>query len=95
MDRAPSVEQPESAPLAAAPPSVALDAVFAGASVSAADSRAAAALAGAFSGSARGSNPPPPSSTPTPRMNQRLPHSQESEEDVARFRAWLDGLTGE
>jgi hypothetical protein len=95
MDHAPSVEQPESAPLAAAPPSVALDAVFAGASVSAADSRAASALAGAFSGSARGSNPPPASSTPTPRMNQRVPHSQESEEDVARFRAWLDGLTGE
>ena len=95
MDQASSVEQPESAPSAAAPPSVALDAVFAGASVSAADSRAASALAGAFSGSARGSNPPPLSSTPTPRMNQRVAHSQESEEDVARFRAWLDGLTGE
>jgi hypothetical protein len=32
---------------------------------------------------------------PTPRVNQRLPQAQESEEDVAKFRAWLDGLTGE
>jgi len=32
---------------------------------------------------------------PTPRVNPRLPQTQESEEDVAKFRAWLDGLTGE
>jgi len=24
-----------------------------------------------------------------------MPQAQESEEDVAKFRAWLDGLTGE
>jgi hypothetical protein len=32
---------------------------------------------------------------PTPRVNPRVPPVQESEEDVAKFRAWLDGLTGE
>jgi hypothetical protein len=31
---------------------------------------------------------------PTPRLNPRL-QNQESEEDVAKFRAWLDGLTRE
>jgi hypothetical protein len=31
---------------------------------------------------------------PTPRVNTRV-QAQESEEDVAKFRAWLDGLTGE
>ena len=75
-------------------PSASLDAVFAGASVSAKDARAASALAGAFSASARVSSPPPQSSPPTPRGNPRL-QAQESEEDVAKFRAWLDGLTGE
>jgi hypothetical protein len=78
-----------------APPSASLDSVFAGANVSAKDARAASTLAGAFSASARGNNPPPPApTTPTPRANPRL-HAQESEEDVAKFRAWLDGLTGE
>ena len=76
-------------------PSASLDSVFAGANVSARDARAASTLAGAFSASARGSSPPPPApTTPTPRANTRL-QSQESEEDVAKFRAWLDGLTGE
>ncbi|HWL40194.1 MAG TPA: tetratricopeptide repeat protein [Gemmatimonadaceae bacterium] len=76
-------------------PSASLDSVFAGANVSAKDARAASALAGAFSASARGASPPPPTpTTPTPRANPRL-QSQESEEDVAKFRAWLDGLTGE
>jgi hypothetical protein len=28
-------------------------------------------------------------------VNPRVPQAQESEEDVAKFRAWLDGLTGE
>jgi hypothetical protein len=32
---------------------------------------------------------------PTPRVNPRVQHTQESEEDVAKFRAWLDGLTRE
>jgi len=81
-------------PRATAAPSASLDAVFAGATVSSADSRAATTLAGAFSASARGSTPPPPSSSPTPRSNPRM-QTHESEEDVAKFRAWLDGLTGE
>jgi hypothetical protein len=79
-----------------APTSASLDSVFAGATVSAADSRAASRLAGAFSGAAgtsRTSPPTPP--VPTPRVNPRVPQAQESEEDVAKFRAWLDGLTGE
>jgi hypothetical protein len=83
-------------PLGAAPPGATLDTVFAGATVSSADARAASRLAGAFSGtsgSSRASNPTPP--VPTPRVNPRVPQAQESEEDVAKFRAWLDGLTGE
>ncbi len=81
-------------PRATAAPSASLDAVFAGATVSSADSRAATTLAGAFSASARGSTPPPSSASPTPRSNPRM-QTHESEEDVAKFRAWLDGLTGE
>jgi len=84
------------APLGAAPPGATLDTVFAGATVSASDARAASRLAGAFSGttgSGRTSPPTPP--VPTPRVNPRVPQAQESEEDVAKFRAWLDGLTGE
>jgi tetratricopeptide (TPR) repeat protein len=84
------------APLGSTAPSASLDAVFAGATVSPSDSRAAARLAGAFSGASgtsRATAPTPP--MPTPRVNPRLPHTQESEEDVAKFRAWLDGLTGE
>jgi tetratricopeptide (TPR) repeat protein len=78
-----------------AAPSASLDAVFAGATVNASDARAASTLAGAFSASARGTSPPPPpTSSPTPRASPRL-QTQESEEDVAKFRAWLDGLTGE
>lgn len=83
-------------PLGAAPPGATLDTVFAGATVSPADARAASRLAGAFSGatgSSRTSPPTPP--MPTPRLNPRVPQAQESEEDVAKFRAWLDGLTGE
>jgi tetratricopeptide (TPR) repeat protein len=84
------------APLGAAPAGPTLDSVFAGATVSASDARAASRLAGAFSGgtgSSRTSPPTPP--MPTPRVNPRVPQTQESEEDVAKFRAWLDGLTGE
>ncbi len=77
-----------------APQGASLDAVFAGAKVSATDARAATTLAGAFSVSARGTSPPSPAANPTPRANLRL-QTQESEEDVAKFRAWLDGLTGE
>jgi len=71
------------------------DAVFAGAQVNPADSRAAARLAGACSGTPGARTTPPTPPMPTPRVNPRLPQTQESEEDVAKFRAWLDGLTGE
>jgi tetratricopeptide (TPR) repeat protein len=86
----------ETGPPIGAAPGASLDAVFAGATVSPADSRAASRLAGAFSGvsgTSRTSPPTPP--MPTPRVNPRVPPVQESEEDVAKFRAWLDGLTGE
>jgi len=84
---------PPSAPTA---PPASLDAVFAGATVNPADSRAASRLAGAFSGATGATTRTPPTPpTPTPRVNPRLPQAQESEEDVAKFRAWLDGLTGE
>jgi tetratricopeptide (TPR) repeat protein len=83
-------------PLATAAPGVSLDAVFAGASVNPSDARAASRLAGAFSGATGGTaRTPPTPPMPTPRVNPRLPQAQESEEDVAKFRAWLDGLTGE
>jgi hypothetical protein len=88
--------EPEAAPLPPSGPAPSLDAVFAGASVDPADSRAAARLAGAFSGAPGATTRTPPTPpTPTPRVNPRLPQAQESEEDVAKFRAWLDGLTGE
>ena len=89
--------EPPPPPLATAAPGASLDAVFAGATVNPADSRAASRLAGAFSGTqgTTTSRTPPTPPMPTPRVNPRLPHTQESEEDVAKFRAWLDGLTGE
>jgi tetratricopeptide (TPR) repeat protein len=90
-------EKPAAAVTGAAPDagnSASLDAVFAGAKVSATDARAASTLAGAFSSSARSTNAPSPAASPTPRANPRL-QTHESEEDVAKFRAWLDGLTGE
>jgi len=93
---APTNAPQPSVPMGGAPTSASLDAVFAGATVNPADSRAASRLAGAFSGTvgtSRTSPPTPP--MPTPRVNPRLPAAQESEEDVAKFRAWLDGLTGE
>ena len=80
-------------PLASLTPAASLDDVFAGAEVSPSDSRAATRLAGAFSGGGRSTASQTPS-PPTPRTNPRL-QTQESEEDVAKFRAWLDGLTGE
>jgi tetratricopeptide (TPR) repeat protein len=83
------------APLAAAAPGASLDTVFAGATVSPSDARAASRLAGAFSGATGASRTPPTPPMPTPRLNPRMPQAQESEEDVAKFRAWLDGLTGE
>jgi tetratricopeptide (TPR) repeat protein len=80
--------------MAATGPAPTLDNVFAGAEVSQADARAATRLAGAFSGAPRPSATPRTPPVPTPRLNPRL-QTQESEEDVAKFRAWLDGLTGE
>jgi len=88
--------QASTSPPSAAAGGASLDAVFAGATVNPSDSRAAARLAGAFSGAPGGAaRTPPTPPMPTPRVNPRLPHTQESEEDVAKFRAWLDGLTGE
>jgi tetratricopeptide (TPR) repeat protein len=85
-----------SAPLGTAAPGASLDAVFAGATVSPSDARAASRLAGAFSGATGGARTPPTPPVPTPRVNPRMPpQAQESEEDVAKFRAWLDGLTRE
>ena len=90
---------PETAPSLDSPvPGASLDSVFAGAAVSPSDARAASRLAGAFSattGAAGGTRTPPTPPMPTPRVNPRVPHAQESEEDVAKFRAWLDGLTRE
>ncbi len=87
---------PAPAPLTTSAPAASLDAVFAGATVNPSDSRAASRLAGAFSGAPGAvSKTPPTPPMPTPRVNPRLPQAQESEEDVAKFRAWLDGLTGE
>jgi hypothetical protein len=83
-----------SPPLGASPPASSLDTVFAGAAVSPADARAASRLAGAFSSGSGASRTPPTPPMPTPRINTRV-QAQESEEDVAKFRAWLDGLTGE
>ena len=72
-----------------------LDTVFAGATVNPSDARAASRLAGAFSGATGSSRTTPPTPPmPTPRVNPRVPQTQESDEDVAKFRAWLDGLTG-
>src|SRR2546423_2422322 len=91
-----SAQNEPPSPLATAAPGASLDAVFAGATVNPSDSRAASRLAGAFSSvPGGGSRTPPTPPMPTPRVNPRMPHSQESEEDVAKFRAWLDGLTGE
>ena len=82
--------------LGTAAPSASLDAVFAGATVSPSDARAASRLAGAFSGATgSGSRTPATPPVPTPRVNPRMPPTHESEEDVAKFRAWLDGLTRE
>jgi len=87
--------EPSAAAMGSAVPGASLDAVFAGATVNPADSRAASRLAGAFSGVTGTSRTPPTPPVPTPRVNPRIPATQESEEDVAKFRAWLDGLTGE
>ena len=96
--RSPSRAPEPGPPLGNPVPGASLDTVFAGATVSPSDARAASRLAGAFSattGAAGGTRTPPTPPMPTPRVNPRVPHAQESEEDVAKFRAWLDGLTRE
>ena len=95
MNASPIAPADASAVMGGAAASASLDAVFAGAQVNPADSRAASRLAGAFSGTPGARTTPPTPPMPTPRVNPRLPQTQESEEDVAKFRAWLDGLTGE
>jgi hypothetical protein len=92
--RAGNNQPADTSALGAAPPAASLDTVFAGATVSPADARAASRLAGAFSSGSGPSRTPPTPPMPTPRVNTRV-QAQESEEDVAKFRAWLDGLTGE
>jgi hypothetical protein len=95
MSASPTSSADAAAVMGGAAPTASLDAVFAGAQVNPADSRAASRLAGAFSGTPGARTTPPTPPMPTPRVNPRLPQTQESEEDVAKFRAWLDGLTGE
>ena len=90
-----SVAPEANASIAAPIPGATLDTVFAGATVSPSDARAASRLAGAFSGATGTARTPPTPPMPTPRVNPRIPQAQESEEDVAKFRAWLDGLTRE
>ncbi len=93
-DTTPPYGTDTSQPFGASGPGATLDSVFAGATVSPADARAASRLAGAFSGAGGAARTPPTPPMPTPRLNPRV-QAQESEEDVAKFRAWLDGLTGE
>jgi tetratricopeptide (TPR) repeat protein len=95
--RSSAPRQSDAGPSLSAPAAGAsLDSVFAGATVSPADARAASRLAGAFSGATGGtSRTPLTPAMPTPRVNPRVQQPQESEEDVAKFRAWLDGLTRE
>lgn len=95
MNAAPISPADAAVAMGGAAPGASLDAVFAGTQVNPADSRAASRLAGAFSGTPGARTTPPTPPMPTPRVNPRLPQTQESEEDVAKFRAWLDGLTGE
>ena len=71
--------------------------LFAGVPADAEDSRAAAVLSGAV---AHGAPFATPLSTPTsppsggaPQNRESGPPAQESEEDIRRFREWLDGLT--
>lgn len=70
--------------------------LFAGVPVTPEDSRAAAALSGAVAHGAPFSTPLPSSATVAPRASQPAQTTsspaQESEEDIRRFREWLDGL---
>jgi hypothetical protein len=70
--------------------------LFAGAPVSAEDSRAATALSSAMAHGAPFSTPSTPSGShrvaPSPPREASAQPGQESEEDIRRFREWLDGL---
>jgi tetratricopeptide (TPR) repeat protein len=70
--------------------------LFAGVPANAEDSRAAAALSGAVAHGAPFSTPMSPAASPPPRAAEQSRESgqpaQESEEDIRRFREWLDGL---
>jgi len=70
--------------------------LFAGSPINAEDSRAAAALSSAVAHGAPFSTPSTPSGSrrpsPSPPREMAAQPGQESEEDVRRFREWLDGL---
>ena len=86
-------EQPEDLPLA----TDAFSSLFADAPpVSEEDTRAAFALSGALSSTAHNPNPSTLRTSP-PRPAPAVPEqpseeTRESEEDIRRFREWLDGL---
>jgi len=56
------------------------------------DSRAAFALSGALGGSQPAPTPTPAKPAPAVEAAAPAPATQESEEDIRRFREWLDGL---
>ena len=73
----------------------AFSSLFPDAPVSEEDTRAAFALSGALSGTAHNPTPPtvrtsPPK--PVPPVTDAPDQTKESEEDIRRFREWLDGL---
>jgi hypothetical protein len=86
---APTADPEEDLPLA----TDAFANLFADSPVSDDDSRAAFALSGALGESQPAAAPPTPAK-PTPAVEAPVPTTttQESEEDIRRFREWLDGL---
>ena len=70
--------------------------LFAGVPANAEDSRAAAVLSGAVAHGAPFATPLSTPTSPPPRVSQQNreggPPAEESEEDIRRFREWLDGL---
>jgi hypothetical protein len=66
--------------------------LFPGEQVSDEDTRAAFALSGAVSSAPSPSAPPATPARRTPVSNPVIETAQESEEDIRRFREWLDGL---
>lgn len=79
------------------PAADAFSGLFPQSNVSEEDSRAAFALSGAVSGSGPGAPQPlepPPRAPVESQASPSSEHGQESEEDIRRFREWLDGLAG-